>query len=417
MRTLAIGCLALAAALAGPAAAGAGFVEPVTVLQTWHGTGGGFGWAVSELGDVNGDGVTDAISGEPFANGNAGLTYVLSGKTGAQLYLLPGAPGDLQGYAIADAGDTDGDGVADVVSGAPGFGANPGHVYLYSGATGELLHTFTGLGPGDSFGSAVASAGDVDRDGRADVLVGATNADALGPDSGQAYVFSGRTYDLIRTLQAGADADLFGSATDTTGDLDHDKVPDLIVGAQDAGPDKRGAAYVFSGKHGKLLFRIDPPASGGDFGSFFTAGVGDVNGDRIPDVYVGDYSDDALGANSGRAAVYSGKDGRQLHEWFGSAAGEGMGPGREAGDVDGDGRPDLAIGSYTSSDGGAVQAGQIELYSGATGALLRRITSTTAFEQLGFDAVGLGDVNGDGIPDLLGSAANGDTVYLIAGTR
>lgn len=415
MRTLIIGCTALAAMLLGSAAAGAGFVEPTTVLQTWHGTGGGFGWAVSELGDVDGDGAMDAISGEPFANGNAGLTYVLSGKTGAQLYLLPGAPGDLQGYAIADAGDTDGDGTADIVSGAPGSGAQPGRAYLYSGATGELLHTFTGLGAGDSFGSAVASAGDLDRDGHADVLVGATNADALGPDSGQAYVFSGRTYALIRTLQAGGDGDLFGSATDSTGDLDRDKVPDLVVGAQDAGADRRGAAYVFSGKHGKLLFRIDAPATGEEFGSFFAAGVGDLNGDRIPDVYVGDYSDNALGADSGRAAVYSGKDGRQLHEWLGSAAGEGMGPGREAGDVDGDGRPDLAIGSYTSSDG-AAQAGQIEIYSGATGALIRRITSTVPFEQLGFDAVGLGDVNGDGIPDLLGSAANGDTVYLIAGT-
>jgi AraC-like DNA-binding protein len=78
-------------------------------------------------------------------------------------------------------------------------------------------------------------------------------------------------------------------------------------------------------------------------------------------------------------------------------------------------RPDLAIGSYLNSDG-APGAGKIELYSGATGAKLRTITSTTAGENLGFDNVGVGDVNRDHRADLLASAAEGDTVYMIAGT-
>jgi hypothetical protein len=402
-----LGALAAAAVLV-PAAAAA-FVEPVKVLEEWHGAGGGyFGWAVSELGDVNGDGVQEAISGEPYTGD--GITYVFSGRTGKQLYRLPGRTGDQQGYAIADAGDTNGDRVPDILSGAPGSG--PGHAYLYSGRSGKLLHTFAGQADGDAFGAAVASAGDVDRDGRADILIGATQASG----NGAAYIYSGRTHRLIRTLAQGDGADQFGSATDWTRDLNRDHVPDQIVGAEDAGPANGGAAYVFSGKSGKLLFRIDPPASAVAFGSFFVAGVSDVNQDHRPDVYVGDYADGSLGPGTGRGAIYSGRDGHELLAWTGSAAGEGFGPGREAGDVNHDHRPDIAVGSYTSSDG-APGAGQIEIFSGRDGSLLRRITSTVAGENLGFDAVGVGDVNHDRIPDLLGSAATGDTVYLIKGVR
>jgi hypothetical protein len=77
---------------------------------------------------------------------------------------------------------------------------------------------------------------------------------------------------------------------------------------------------------------------------------------------------------------------------------------------------DLAIGLYTSS-AGAFHAGQVRLYSGRTGALLRTITSVRPREQLGFDAVGLGDVNADGVPDLLLTAAHRDRVYVVAGRR
>jgi hypothetical protein len=415
-RWAAAASVALAASLAPGAAATQtdGFVEPVEVLHTLSGSNPGafYGWAVSELGDVDGDGKTDLVVGEPFTA--TGTTWVHSGRTGDLLYRLDGAPGDQQGYAIADAGDTDGDGVPDIVSGAPGTGR--GSAYLYSGATGRLLHRFSRGRDGDFFGAAVAGAGDVNRDGHADVLVGAPLNDGGGRDSGRAYVFSGRTYKLIRKLDAGDEGDLFGSATDWTPDLDDDGRPELIVGAQDAGPTIGGKAYVFSGRNGRPLFTITPPASAGEFGSFFVAGVGDVNGDGTGDVYAADYADGSLGPGTGRAAVYSGADGTELRSWTGSAAGEGLGPGREAGDVDGDGIVDLAIGSYTSSDG-APQAGKVEIFSGADGSLLRRITSTIAFENLGFDTVGVDDLNDDGVPDLLISAASGDRVYVVAGAR
>ena len=112
--------------------------------------------------------------------------------------------------------------------------------------------------------------------------------------------------------------------------------------------------------------------------------------------------------------MYSGRDGTLLRSWTG-AAGDGLGPGRGAGDVNHDHVNDISVGSYTNSDGGT-GAGKIDIFSGRTGAKLRTITSTTAGENLGFDAVGIGDVNRDRKPDLLASAAEGDTLYVVAGT-
>jgi hypothetical protein len=425
--SLAVAALAvLSAALAvGASGAGGSFVEQdVKVLHEFDSNGpapGGsyFGWAVSELGDVDGDGVEEAIVSEPYngADTSTGTVYVYSGRTGRLLYRFDGEPGDQYGFSIADAGDTNRDGVHDILVGAPGNGA--GHVDLYSGRTGALLHRFVGSSAGDAFGWSVSSAGDVDHDHHADVLIGAPQASgAVGP--GYATIYSGRTYEPIRTLTGDVVGDQFGSGAGWSRDVNGDHVPDQILGARNAGPEQRGKAYVYSGKTGVRLFAIDASPHGGQFGSFFVAGVGDVNGDKTPDFYVGDYADTTGGSvdgnPAGRAGVYSGRDGHELHAWVGDSADAGLGPGRSAGDVNADGRPDLIVGSYTSS-AGALQAGKVQIFSGATGGLLRTITSTVENEQLGFDAVGLGDTNRDGLPDELVSAANGNHVYIVAGTR
>lgn len=187
---LAVAATTMALTAAPPAAAdpAGSFVEPVTVLHEIREHTGRFfyGWAVSELGDVDGDGLMDRDGGavRRHARRRGG-----SSRTGERLHSAVGAKGDLLSYAEADAGDTDGDGISDYVVGAPGNGA--GHALVFSGATGEVLLRLDGEAAGDVFGAAVAGAGDVNGDGRADVLVGAPAAEGAGVNSGRVYVLSG----------------------------------------------------------------------------------------------------------------------------------------------------------------------------------------------------------------------------------
>jgi hypothetical protein len=415
--------LALAVSGAAYAAASGGaFVEPnVHVLQQFSGTQNGatFGWAVSGVADSQKKHFQNALIGEPFTGPNfdQGSAHLYSSRTGRLISRFDGGPGDWFGFSVADAGDVNGDRASDILVGAPGGGpaGGPGYVDLYSGLTGQLLHRFTGEAAGDSFGWSVSTAGDINGDKHADILVGAS-AFASGANPGRAYIYSGATYALLRTLTGDAIGDQFGSAAASVGDVNRDHVPDQVIGARGARASDgrpRGRAYVYSGKTGERLFAINASPNGHAFGSFFVAGVGDVNGDDVPDIYAADYADSTNGVGAGRAGVYSGRDGAELLAWIGSD-GAGLGPGRGAGDVNGDGRPDIVVGSYTASDG-ADQAGKIQIFSGRTGALLRTITSTTPGENLGFDAVGIGDANDDDIPDLLVSAATGERVYIVAG--
>ena len=417
LRTLrAVGAALVLAATAAPAAIASGaFVEDVDVIQTFHGsaTSGYYGWAVSELTDIDGDGVTDTIVSDP-TNTAGGTVDVFSSATGIHLYGWQGAPGSLLGYAIADAGDTNADGVHDILAGDV-RGAGMGLADLRSGADGSLLHRFGGSAAGDQLGAAVAGAGDVDGDGFDDVLIGARNADtAAGVDAGVAYVYSGADYHLIRTYRGPDAGGLFGTGTDVTGDLDDDGVLDHVIGARDSGAHNHGQVFVYSGASGRLLWSVAAPRSGGDLGSFFVAGLDDLDGDGTPDVYAADYADKSNGGQSGRASVLSGANGSLIYTWAGSRPKEGTGPGREAGDIDGDGSQDVAVGSYLSSRG-AKLAGRVDIFSGADGTLIGSVTSRTIGENLGFDAVGLGDVDGDGRDDLLVSAATGRSVYIISG--
>jgi len=390
----------------GTQAANAQFLEDVEILHTFSGVTGSFGWAVADLEDIDGDGRTDVILSAPGSS----TCRVYSGATGQLIHnLIPVPAGGQFGYGIADAGDVDGDQIHDIIVGAISSGVG-GRAFVFSGATGAIIWTFEGEASGDQFGYGVAGAGDVNGDGRADLLVGAPSNDAAFSNGGRAYIFSGLDASLIRTFEGEGINDKLGSGTAGTGDIDGDSVGDQIVGAPGGGPGNLGRAYVYSGATGSLIFNTDSEAGGSAYGVFFVAGAGDVNNDGTRDVYVGDY-----GANSGRgkAYVYSGVGGSALHVFPGQP-GEGVGPGRAAGDVNRDGFNDLIIGHWTSSTG-APGAGKTTIRSGRDGTILRTITSTTAGENLGFDAVGVGDVDQNGRIDYLVSAATQNRVYLIAG--
>lgn len=414
-RTIVITALVVAVA-AAPAVGTPprGFVEPTTVVYEISDPtpreDGLFGWEVETLRDVDGDGVSELLIGEPDTE--TGSAYVYSGADGTLLYHLSGDESDLHGYSVADVGDVDGDGVADFVAGGIRHDSGRGVVRVYSGVDGELIRAIPGAEAPGLFGYDAVGLGDVDGDLVPDFAASAI----LAGGTGRVFVYSGATLSPVHVLAGDGPGDLFGSAVGVVDDIDKDGVDDLVVGARNAGAGGAGEVYVYSAAAGTRLLTVPAPPTGRDFGWFFATGVGDVDADGVADVYVGDFTDTTHGVSTGRGTVFSGRDGSYLLTFSGSKHHEGLGPGRGAGDVNGDGVPDVVAGSFQSSDG-ASEAGQLEIYSGVDGSLLRRITSLTSDEQLGFDALGFEDITGDGVPELIGAAANGDTVYLIDGVH
>ncbi len=203
-------------------------------------------------GDGFGDFIVGAHWNDQLGVG-AGSAYVYSGSTGTLLRVLRGqVAGDAFGYAVGDAGDVDGDGRSDWIVGAPGadlFGSNSGSAQVFSGSSGAHLHTFYGSMAGDSFGSAVAGNFDVDDDGLADLLIGAFASDGNGLSSGSVRIHSGSDGHKIATVD-GSEAEIrFGAAVAAGGDLDLDGKDELLVGAwgEDSGPGPfTGALYVLS---------------------------------------------------------------------------------------------------------------------------------------------------------------------------
>jgi hypothetical protein len=133
--------------------------------------------------------------------------------------------------------------------------------------------------------------------------------------------------------------------------------------------------------------------------------AGDLDGDGRADVYASDFANRAKGPATGRAYVFSSKDGKPLLRLTGETAGEGFGTSAsKAGDIDRDGVPDLAVGAWQHGSA-AASGGRIYLHSGKDGRLLGTITGRVPGETLGFDSVGIGDADGDGDEDFLVTSA------------
>ncbi len=267
-----------------------------------------FGWSVASAGDVNNDGFDDLIvgaNGNDAGGNNAGRAYVFSGQTGDTIYVFTGeAAEDNFGGSVASAGDVNNDGFDDLIVGANGNdagGTSAGRAYVFSGQTGDTIYVFTGEAVGEQFGRQVASAGDVNNDGFADLIVGVPFNDAGGFDAGRACVFSGQTGDKIYTFTGEAANDFFGFSVASAGDLNNDGFDDLIVGANgnDAGGNGAGRAYVFSGQTGDKIYVLTGETAGDAFGSS-VASVGDLNNDGFDDLIVG-----APATDAGRAYVFS----------------------------------------------------------------------------------------------------------------
>ncbi|MBI5435129.1 MAG: FG-GAP repeat protein [Planctomycetes bacterium] len=342
---------------------------------------------------------------------NAGIVRVFSGKTGAILYNWKGAKAyDHLGTSVAGIGDVNADGYADILVGADGTdvnGSGAGSASVYSGKTGTVLSTVSGTAANDIFGTAVAGLGDVDADGRPDYAIGAPwNDNANGVDGGSVRVVSGKNGNLLFTFIGDATSDYFGMTVTGAGDVNKDGRADIAVGAPYGdGPTGSASGYVrvFSGANGTVLYTLRGDSAGDNFGGS-VAGAGDVNNDGWVDLIVGAQYDDPTGTSSGSASVMSGKNGAVLHKFVGDAATDLFGSSVSgAGDIDHDGFADVLVGATWDDNTGA-NAGSMRVFSGFDGQALYTLNGVAAGDQFGYKVASVGDVNKDGTLDFAGTS-------------
>lgn len=308
-----------------------------------------FGFAVAAGCDVNGDGVGDVLVGAPLNDGaakDAGAVYVFyggeKGPSATPGQTLRGtAEGDQFGYAVRCAGDLNGDGVDDLVVGTPLedlnlpgdlSGPDTGSVYVFYGSregikaksAKEASHSVKGVAAGDWFGNALAAAGDVNKDGVADLLVGAYRNAPGNPEAyrnaGAVYLFYGSKKGLQVDRATKPDGHLkgiarwhnFGIAVSGGGDVNGDGYGDVIVGADDVGTPgkiKHGSAYVFQGSRVGFGSLADSLINGDNAGDHFgtsVAAAGDVNKDGFGDVIIGARAATVGDKKPGAAYVFHG---------------------------------------------------------------------------------------------------------------
>lgn len=323
------------------------------------------------------------------------------------------------GSACSAIADIDGDGVPDIVVGAPNTTINSterGRVYLFSGATFQHLDSIDGVQMGGQFGRRVAGLPDLDGDGIADLLASSPYFDnGSGADSGRVFVYSGATRALIR-FHDGSNSGWFGLDLASIRDLDGDGVDDYLIAAPQQGA---GHVYGYSGATGSQLFAIHGWNPYQSFGESVAA-AGDVDLDGIEDFAV-DSRDSALGGGSGRGRVdvYSGATRSTIASLVGAAPDDGsLGSGLAGrADFDGDGIPDLVVGDANHYINGALGFGSVTVYSGATWSAIQTwLGPSPDPSQFGDSVAVLDDVNGDGTSDVLvGTVSKTGAAYLYSG--
>jgi len=384
--------------------------------------------------EVCGDGLDNDCDG---TGNDCGLSGTES-LSDAQGYILSDDESDYAGLSVVDAGDTDGDGINDVIVGAyyaDGTYTDYGGVaYVVTGPISgqhsladaialESLHD------GDYTGWAVAGLGDLDGDGYSEVAVGAPYDDGGASDGGGVYVFSGPLEDTSlpnadSTILGQDSNDYLGWAVVRAGDLDDDGTDDLAVSAvgSDTSSSDAGAVYIFSGPVDALgpsgAMATLTGEEGSDNAGYDIAAAGDTDGDGVDDFWVGAPGEDTNGSGAGTVYLVRGPiagtvglaaaSARILGPSSSYGLGNAIGGG---GDLDGDGLADVALGSRSAD---SYTGHTYVFHSPISGTLSATsadavLAGAQSYDYSGFAVSISGDMDSDGIDDLVLGAPEADS--------
>ncbi len=401
------------------------------------------GYYLSPAGDVNGDGYSDvlvSVYNNVFGVSKDGKVQLFlgtgNGIGSAPAWTSDGKGGTNYGESIGSAGDVNGDGYFDVIVGAPRFSngeENEGAVFVYYGSPSGLETNPSWIMEGNQanafFGASVSTAGDVNKDGYADVVVGASFYDNGETNEGRVFVYLGSSSGLAKTPYFTAESDqvnaYFGKSVSSAGDVNHDGFGDIVIGAPgyDHGQTNEGRAYLylgtFSGMTQAAAWTGESNQADANFGNS-VACAGDLNGDGFSDVVVGANRYDDKMSNVGKLYVYMGSaNGFSLYpDWTmtGSQIDGNLGISvNAAGDINGDGYGELIAGAYSNNVQDPI--GNVFIYYGSrTG-----VTSNTIVlnkerfpgVNLGLSVASAGDINGDGYADIMAGVSSSGQDYKL----